>query len=482
MVNNEWFHSLFKYSSINHPENSTSNKKNWIGDENEPLKGFSWRSGSKRDTTGVVLWDDVFLHTVEETGEKIAIIVMDTQGLFDGQTTTNGNSSISTLSSLISSLQVFNIQQLIQADQLEYLQFLTGSAKYAAQENLCEAEKPFQNILFLIRDWPNPSEKEYGLTGGKKYLVEALEVKDNQIPELQSLRQNISSSFQKLDCCLLPYPGEDVATNQDFNGSWKSISNKFKDELVILIENLLGPENLEPKKINGKHMTSFEIKVFMKECFEAIQSGDIIQMESVYESAIRNQMNTLLNKCVEHYNESLPKIENISLTDNFQTYHDKAESKSLEMFRTEKKMGESEHENKYRESLGNKLMKIFEEWRKLTEITLEKLKNAGDEEKVKLKEEYRKKFASIGLLTGLGLGGVGGAAAKSVVAASTASASSSVVADVASAVSSVVVGSATGAASAASSVAAATTAGAVIGASAVLAPIIFVVMRYLANP
>jgi hypothetical protein len=69
----------FQYKSINFPLNPLNDSKNWMGDANEPLKGFSWRSGTKRETIGVSMWSDVFLHTDETTGEKLAIIVMDTK-------------------------------------------------------------------------------------------------------------------------------------------------------------------------------------------------------------------------------------------------------------------------------------------------------------------------------------------------------------------------------------------------------------------
>lgn len=95
-------------------------KENWIGSPDEPLKGFSWRSGSKRDTTGLVIWSDVFLHT-QKDGEKIAIVLIDTQGLFDRETDKNGTTAISSLSTLLSSVQIYNLMNNIQSNDLEHL-------------------------------------------------------------------------------------------------------------------------------------------------------------------------------------------------------------------------------------------------------------------------------------------------------------------------------------------------------------------------
>lgn len=42
----------------------------WLGPSNAPLEGFSWRGGSERDTTGILMWSEVFL-TEFNTGEKV---------------------------------------------------------------------------------------------------------------------------------------------------------------------------------------------------------------------------------------------------------------------------------------------------------------------------------------------------------------------------------------------------------------------------
>ena len=115
------FHQNFQYSSISNPTKIPSHTQSWMGDPNEPLSGFSWRSGTKRDTTGIIMWSDIFLHTLETTGEKIAIVIMDTQGLFDNETSPADNSRIFALGTLISSIQILNLVQIVQEDQLQWV-------------------------------------------------------------------------------------------------------------------------------------------------------------------------------------------------------------------------------------------------------------------------------------------------------------------------------------------------------------------------
>lgn len=147
------------------------NRINWMGQKDEPLKGFSWRSGFIRDTTGIVIWNDAFLYTDKKTGEKIAIIVMDTQGLFDNETSVMNNSRIFALSTLLSSMEVLNLSGVIQEDQLEYLQFATEFAKYFKINDQRAAEKAFQNLMFLVRDWVTVFYTQIKMKVKKIYLI-----------------------------------------------------------------------------------------------------------------------------------------------------------------------------------------------------------------------------------------------------------------------------------------------------------------------
>jgi atlastin len=102
---------------------NTKKSAEWIGEPDEPLKGFSWKSGVDRKASGIVFWSDVFLHTTED-GEELAIILIDTQALFNDDTPPAINSKIFTFTTLMSSYQIFNMAQLIQENHLQYLEVL----------------------------------------------------------------------------------------------------------------------------------------------------------------------------------------------------------------------------------------------------------------------------------------------------------------------------------------------------------------------
>lgn len=94
-----------------------------MGSDDKPLEGFSWRGGSERDTTGILMWSEVFKATLEN-GEKVAIILLDTQGTFDSESTVKDCATVFALSTMLSSIQIYNLSQNIQEDDLQHLQVI----------------------------------------------------------------------------------------------------------------------------------------------------------------------------------------------------------------------------------------------------------------------------------------------------------------------------------------------------------------------
>lgn len=84
--------------------------------------GFSYKGGSERNTQGIWLWSEPFvLPNKNVEGGKMCVLLMDTQGLFDGQTGQMLTTSIFGISTLLSSYQIYNIDKRLQEDNLQHL-------------------------------------------------------------------------------------------------------------------------------------------------------------------------------------------------------------------------------------------------------------------------------------------------------------------------------------------------------------------------
>lgn len=365
-----------------------------MGEKDQPLKGFSWRSGAKRDTSGVVIWSDAFLHTVAKTGEKIAIIVIDTQGLFDKETSPMDNSRIFALGTLISSIQVLNLTGVIQEDQLQYLQFATEFAKFTATDNQ-ENVKPFQSLMVLIRDWEHPDDFLFGTEGGMKYLRDYLEINEDQKEELKSVRKFIDTSFENLSGALLPHPGKVVAGGKigstPYDGNWGSMDQEFKHELSLLIEHLLSADKLVVKKINGTELNGTKFCEYFIQYLQLFQSDKLPATQTIYESTIEKQMYLLIADCVSDYKQTLFQNQDLLTTvQQIPMFHEMSKNKALILFNDSKKMGNLDHAKKFYAVLQKKIKLFYKEWSNISAKNIETLQ--AERENVRLAMEEKRKI------------------------------------------------------------------------------------------
>ena len=130
---------------------------------------------------------------------------MDTQGAFDNEFTREQSSTVIALSFLTSSIQglfliivvflfsktflcsVYKLMYNFEENNLQDLEFFFEYGR-GARNSL--QEKPFQKLIFLIRDWPYKKEYPYGSDSGKKFLKKKFELKKNAERQLRYSKKN----------------------------------------------------------------------------------------------------------------------------------------------------------------------------------------------------------------------------------------------------------------------------------------------------
>ncbi|XP_061786100.1 atlastin-3 [Nerophis lumbriciformis] len=340
---------------------------NWLGRDDEPLTGFSWRGGSEPETTGIQIWSEVFLVTKTD-GTELAVVLMDTQGAFDNESTVKDCATIFALSTMTSSIQLYNLSQNIQEDDLQQLQLFTEYGRLALDEIFL---KPFQSLMFLIRDWSFPYEYQYGFIGGNEFLDKRLQVTDQQHEELQTVREHIHSCFTHISCFLLPHPGLNVATSPSFEGQLNAVAPEFKDQLKILIPNLLYPDNLAVKEINGNKVTCRGLLEFFKAYIKIYQGEDLPEPKSMLmATAEANNLAAVAASKDQYYKNmekmcggDLPYMAPESLEEKNVFYFKEA----LHSFSTTKKMGGQEFCDRYQAQLEKELEDMWQSFAKHNE-------------------------------------------------------------------------------------------------------------------
>jgi atlastin len=333
-----------------------------MGDPNEPLSGFSWKHGYAADTKGILFWPDVFLHD-DESGEKVAIILMDTQGLFEIGSTFQENARIFSLSTLISSIQIVNISGVMQENLIEYLEMATNLTKFISQKKISGDKivwKPFQKLLFLIRDWAD-EEAGFKYEGGQKYLNDFLNTEMNSNTKAQIIRTNINQSFDKIECFLLNHPGLDVQ-KKNFKGEWSKLNQDFIENLKILIESILSHDNLTKKSILGKAVTSIEFRDFIYSYFKAFRSMKLPEDENILQMMIDNQMKVIVSDQIKFYqhlmNEKI-EFDHENFENYFQVKHNTAKEESVTGFLTTDKLEDETNIEKYKKILQDEIENCF---------------------------------------------------------------------------------------------------------------------------
>ncbi|XP_015271137.1 PREDICTED: atlastin-2 [Gekko japonicus] len=335
------------------------NSSSWIGGNHDPLTGFTWRGGCERETTGIQIWSEVFVID-KPNGTKVAVLLMDTQGAFDSQSTIKDCATVFALSTMTSSVQVYNLSQNIQEDDLQHLQLFTEYGRLAMEEIY---QKPFQTLMFLIRDWSYPYEHPYGLEGGRQFLEKRLQVKLHQHEELQNVRRHIHSCFCNLGCFLLPHPGLKVATNPSFDGRLNDIDEDFKSELQNLVPLLLAPENLVEKEISGSKVTCRDLVQYFKAYIKIYQGEELPHPKSMLQATAEANNLAAVAGAKDTYNKGMEQVcggdKPYIAPADLERKHQELKEVAIKQFRSVKKMGGEEFCRRYQDQLEEELDDIY---------------------------------------------------------------------------------------------------------------------------
>lgn len=261
-----------------HKSQQSDTSLEWLTDDCQ-LHGFHWRAGVKRDTVGIWLWGEpIMIESV--TGEMFAVLLMDTQGTFDNNSTYQQCMTVFALSTIVSSVQIYNVVDNIQEDALQHLSLFVEYGRMA-MEQPHNFGKPFQQLVFCVRDFKNQEEYEFGENGGTDFLDNVLQTNPEQPEEIKVVRELLREYFEDIQCYLLPHPGYKVAERQSFRGHVKDLRPLFREELKKMVPNLLGPHNLKPKIVNGKTVTCRKMIQYFKEYAASFDGETLPQPQSI---------------------------------------------------------------------------------------------------------------------------------------------------------------------------------------------------------
>ncbi|CAK8691419.1 unnamed protein product [Clavelina lepadiformis] len=311
----------------------------WLDKPDTPIPyNFNWKGGIRRETRGVWIWSKPYL-VQKKNGTKIALLLMDTQGCFDRSGARN-DSNIFTFSTLLSSVQIYNLKEQIKENHLQPLAVFIDYAKESMKK--AQSLQCFQTLLFLIRDWMVEDDFPFGKEGGDKYLEQEAFHYEGNDPDITMVRDQIRNAFTSTNCVLLPHPGMVIAGLTPKKPGTpicvKEMDDKFKDEihhfLRILIDDFTIPLKVGQKDIVGEELLNFTSKLF-----DLLQTNDIENPASAMEEI------AIKSKC-----------EGSGLTRK----HEEAQQKALQDYNKDSAALHNNHKEPYKELLEKKIKYCFQ--------------------------------------------------------------------------------------------------------------------------
>eukprot|EP00980_Cylindrotheca_fusiformis_P031089 scaffold25815_cov147-Cylindrotheca_fusiformis.AAC.1 len=301
---------------------------------------FHWSGGADRNTTGIWMWSQP--HFITRGSESVAVLLVDSQGMFDNETTMSLTASIFGLSTLLSSYQIYNVEKRIQEDNLQQLALFSEYARLALEADQVHEDniniKPFQKIEFVVRDWQN-FEDEDDFEQMDKEMKEYFEkvIADRDAKDLQETREQINSCFESASCYAFVHPGKHV-TKKSYKGEVKQIDETFVKLLDRYCRRVFSPENLEPKSIQGREVTAVELGSYIKAYAEMFASGASFPEASTMLEATSSANNTnAVNMAIAQYKETMnriagPKCSNYIRAQELEDDHKIIMGKALQLF------------------------------------------------------------------------------------------------------------------------------------------------------
>uniref|UniRef100_A0A131YMY8 Guanylate-binding protein n=1 Tax=Rhipicephalus appendiculatus TaxID=34631 RepID=A0A131YMY8_RHIAP len=223
----------------------------------------------------------------------------------------------------------------IKEDDLQHLQFFAEYGRLAQNEKEGNA---FQKLLFLVRDWNWPHEREFGSVGGSSLIASRLEIRDGQDTELQTLRQSILSCFSYIDCFLMPHPGEKVAWDRLFDGRLADIKEVFREKLLEFVPSILAPENMLVKEINGRKLSCQDLMIFFKAYVDVFKGGDLPKPTSMLLATANASNMAAMDKARKHYMSGMTNRSRRDL-DKLREFHGELLAEALKVFEDFPKIG-----------------------------------------------------------------------------------------------------------------------------------------------
>ena len=342
------------------------------GNRNSFNNGFVWCNGIESQTMGIWIWNKPIIYNHPINGSR-AIILLDTQGLFDLNTNQKKTITLFGMSALMSSHVIYNVDKRIQEDNLQHLALFSAYGQLINKD--MHKGKCLQTLQFLVRDWQNFEEMESNLELGEyrlfsdRYLDTVFGNRNSQ--DLNNTRNQIKNCFNKITCSFLPHPGL-KATSNGFTGNIKDLNESFVKHVKKYINETFITNELEIKKLGDVELKANQIFSLVENYLNIFKNEKgFPRAITILESTIMIQHNIAVEKSLEDFKYSMNKFFNEKnyylFPPSFNSLLQKSKKNSFDTFRKYCTLGDFNVINNSKTLLQKKIEKETKIYIKLNE-------------------------------------------------------------------------------------------------------------------
>ena len=264
------------------------------------------------------------------------------------------------------SRQIYNVSGgLITEDVLQHMHMFTkfGEMAHDKQESGEDgAIKPFQKIMFLVRDWGSPKNHAFGAAGGDAYFNKVLSTSADDAPqELKEVRRDLRKAFSELECYLMPRPGDGIAEGEDD----AEITPRFNAHLNTLVPSILKAENLVIKEMLGREVTCGDLIQQIKAYSTVFSSGKLPEISSVFDATAELNHERLVMAAIDGYAKSMDSYAGVKAPyrepETLEIKHKEAMAKAVASYAEAPRLSHARIEAKCSAELKTKVEKKYAE-------------------------------------------------------------------------------------------------------------------------
>lgn len=270
--------------------------------EDHEEHGFAWRGGKDKCTQGVWVWSQPFVFT-DKNGRKIALLLMDTQGAGDSKLAKAQTATIFGITALLSSKLIYNMQNRIEEDKLENMDYITTFAQTVCSD-LPGKDAPFGHLEFLIRDWAN-YDQNFDLKQCQQQMAEALDDHITHVPEETLPRvERLRSAFRNIHASGLNHPGLKV-TKKDYSGEIDVIDSDFLYLLDKFADEFFGDGFPVPSAPLGCEITTVNFQQIVLNFAKAFKENAQDMAIGLREAFVKVEMVTAKEDLMRRFREKM---------------------------------------------------------------------------------------------------------------------------------------------------------------------------------